>query len=365
MTSISEREAQRLVFLRDAGLADVERTPLPGDASTRAYERLVTPGGTSLILMDQRPSLESPPCPPDATPEQRAALGYNALTRLAAGRVDAFVAVAGWLRARGFSAPEVVAADPAAGLAVLEDLGDDLFARLMESGAAEAPFYEAATDLLLALHAEPAPASVEGNGSRWPLLDYDGVALRTYTDIFLEWYPRLRDVAPFTAEAVAEWEAIWAPVRALADQGAAVFCHRDYHVENLIWLPERDGIARVGLLDFQDAVRAHPAWDLSMLLHDARREVSPDRREAVLARYLEGRPDLDEEGFRDEFRALGAINVVRILGLFARLVARDGKPRYLAFMGRLWGYLDSLLREGGPEGLASWLARHVPQETRG
>ena len=278
MNSISDREAQRLGFLEEAGFENATRTPLPGDASTRAYERLRTASGVSLILMDQRPSLESPPCPPKATPEERAALGYNALTRLAAGRVDAFVAVAGWLRGRGLSAPEIVAAAPADGLAVLEDLGDDVFARLMEAGADETPFYDAATDVLLRLHAEPAPSEVEGYGCRWPLLDYDGLALRTYTDIFLQWYPRLKDLPPFSAQAASEWEAIWAPVRAIADRGASVFCHRDFHAENLIWLPERAGVAQVGLLDFQDAVRAHPAWDLSMLLHDARREVSPERQ---------------------------------------------------------------------------------------
>src|SRR3954471_19299350 len=134
----SEREAQKAAFLARAGLGEAVRQPLAGDASTRAYERLHTASGASLIFMDQPPSAESQPCPPNATPSERAALGYNALARLAAGRVEAFVACAGYLRSRGLSAPEIVAADAPVGLAVLEDLGDDLYASLIGAGADEA-----------------------------------------------------------------------------------------------------------------------------------------------------------------------------------------------------------------------------------
>ncbi len=356
-----DREEVKRAFLRGAGLDDARRERLPGDASTRLYERLHPVGGGTLILMDQPPSLESPPCPPDATSAQRAALGYNALTRLAAGRVDAFVAAAEWLRVQGLSAPEVVASDAVSGFAVLEDLGDDLFARLMEGGADEAPLYDAATDVLVALHAVAAPAKI---GDGWPLLTYDGVALSAYLELFIEWFPKLTDTPAFDAGAIGEWETIWNPIRDLADTGASVFCHRDFHAENLIWLPERTGPARVGLLDFQDAVRAHPAWDLSMLLHDARRDVSPEREAAVLRRYLDARPELDREVFLADFHRLGAINIVRILGLFARLVARDGKPRYRAFMPRLWRYLETCMGNDGPEGLRAWLERNVPADAR-
>ncbi len=357
----SEREAARRAFLSDVGLADAVRESLPGDASTRLYERLYPAAGGTLILMDQPPSLESRPCPPDATARERAALGYNALTRLAAGRVDAFVCVARWLRSQGLSAPEVIASDAAQGFAVLEDLGDALFARLLENGAEEAPLYDGATDVLLALHRAAPPDVLTADGHAWPLLAYDGVALATYTDLFVEWFPKLVGAPAFDDDARAGWDALWAPARALADGGASVFCHRDFHAENLIWLPDRDGAARVGLLDFQDAVRAHPAWDLSMLLHDARRDVSPEREEAVLTRYLDARPELDRERFIEDFHTLGAINIVRILGLFARLIVRDGKPRYRAFMPGLWRYLDRCLgREARP-----WFDRHVPIGARG
>ena len=361
---IFEREALKRDFLASAGLSDARRAALQGDASTRAYERLILPSGTSLILMDQPPSVETQPCPPLATVAERITLGYNASARLAAGRVDAFVACAGYLRGRGFSAPAVIASDPAAGLAVLEDLGDDLYARLIEAGIDEAPLYDAAIDVLAALHARTPPDVLVADGSTWPLLAYDELALRTATDILIEWLPRFIPGLTFSPDAIAEWDAVWAPIHARGAALASVFCHRDYHAENLIWLPDRVGPARVGLLDFQDAVRAHPAWDLSMLLHDARRDVSPAREAAVLTRYFAARPRIDAAAFMADFHALGAANIVRILGIFARLVARDGKPRYRAFMPRLWRYLDRCLADPAPAGLGEWLARHVPLGAR-
>jgi aminoglycoside/choline kinase family phosphotransferase len=358
----SDRETAKAAFLARHGFGDVRRQPLGGDASTRSYERLHR-DGQSFIFMDQPPSVETAPCPPDATPAERAALGYNALARLAAGRVDAFVACAGWLRDQGLSAPQVLAADPGAGLAVLEDLGDDLYAYLIEAGADEAPLYDAAIDGLLTLHAAPTPGVLAYDGSIWPLLTYDGLALKTAHDIFVEWMPRFRPVS-LDAAALVDWEALWAPIRARGEAGATVFCHRDYHAENLIWLPDRQGAARVGLLDFQDAVLAHPAWDLSMLLHDARRTVSPAREAASLDRYLAGRPDLDRAAFLADYHALGALNIVRILGIFARLVTRDGKPRYADFVPRLWTYLDACFTNPALSGLKAWFDAHVPAEVR-
>lgn len=356
---ISEREETRRSFLADHGFSDARRERLPGDASTRAYERLHLPSGSTLIFMDQPPSLETHPCPPDATGEERAALGYNALARLAAGRVEAFVACAGHLCGMGLSAPVIHVFDAPAGLAVMEDLGDALFARLIEEGGDEAPLYEAATDVLTALHQAPPPVRLQSQGASWPLLDYDALALTTASEILLEWLPQLGRGVTFLPEAEAEWRDIWRPIIARGAAGASVFCHRDYHAENLIWLPERTGAARVGLIDFQDAVRAHPAWDMSMLLHDARRDVSPELEAAVLDRYFAARPEVERETFMADFHALGALNVVRILGIFARLVARDGKPRYRAFMPRLWRYLDRCLEAPAPAGLGDWLAAHA------
>jgi aminoglycoside/choline kinase family phosphotransferase len=361
---MSERAAIKTAFLERQGLGDASRTPLAGDASTRAYERLTTPDGRSLIFMDQPPAAEAAPCPPNASDDQRRAAGYNAMARLAAGSVDAFVACAAWLKDQGLSAPAIVAADPALGLAVLEDLGDGLYAALIADGADEAPLYDAAIDALVALHRSSPPAVLEGGGSSWPLLKYDGLALATAHDLFIDWWDRLIPSLSFDEAARADWEAIWAPIRERGEAGAAVFCHRDYHAENLIWLPEREGPARVGLLDFQDAVLAHPVWDLSMLLHDARRDVSAGREAASLERYLAARPDIDREQFLSDYAALGALNIVRILGVFARLTVRDGKPRYATLTPRMWGYLDTLLARPDLGPLKAWMDRHAPAWSR-
>ena len=361
----SDRAAAKADFLARHGLADACREPLAGDASTRLYERLHPAGGASLIFMDQPPQAETQPCPPRASDAERRRLGYNAMARLAAGRVDAFVAAAGWLRARGFSAPEIVAADAGLGLAVLEDLGDDLYATLIAAGDDEAPLYDAAVDVMVRLHAEAPPAVLEGGGSRWPLLTYDALALQTGGAMFLEWWPKYAGLAPFSPGAVEDWEGFWAPIRARGEATATVFCHRDYHAENLIWRPDRAGAARVGLLDFQDALRANPAWDFSMLLHDGRRDVSAEREAAVLARYLDARTELDREAFLADFHALGALNCLRILFIFARQVAGFGRPKYRAFTPRMWRYLDRCL-EGSAElaPLRAWLDRNVPESHR-
>ncbi len=319
--------------------------------------------------MDQPPSAETQPCPPDATPEQRVAAGYNASARLAAGRIEAFVACAGYLRGRGLSAPRIVDADPVRGLAVLEDLGDDLYARLIEGGADEKALYQSAIDALIALHAAPPPERLEADGFSWPLLAYDGLAMKTYCDLFLEWWPQFARIDPFSGDAIAEWEALWAPIRARGEAGAlgpqGVFAHRDYHAENLIWLPRRGGVARVGMLDFQDAVRTHPAWDLFSLLQDARRDVAPELETAMLDRYLAARPDLNRAEFLAVYRALAAFNATRILGpIFARQVVHFGRPKYKAFMPRTWRYLERNLADPSMTGLKSWFDRNVPPEAR-
>lgn len=360
----SEREVQKAAFLAGHGFGDARRQPLSGDASTRVYERLYPPAGGSLIFMDQPPKAETAPCPPGASREERLALGFNAAYRLAAGRVDAFVACARYLKSLGLSAPEVLAYDAAAGLAVLEDLGDGLYAQRILEGADEAELYGAAIDALTVLHAASPPPVLAFDDVRWPLLVYDDLALVQAADLFTEWLPRLRPAFAPDATALAAWETLWAPIRARGEAGAEVFCHRDYHAENLIWLPERVGAARVGLIDFQDAVKAHRAWDLSMLLHDARRDVSPDREAASLERYLAAHPGLDRAQFLADYHALGALNVARIIGIFARLVVRDGKPKYEGFLPRLWRYLDSCLADPSLTGLKAWFDRHVPAEAR-
>lgn len=361
---MSDRELQRLDFLKTAGLADAARSPLPGDASTRRYERLTAPSGTTLMLMDQPPAAESRPCDPSWTPAQRHAAGWNAVARLSAGRIEAFVAVADQLRLAGLSAPEIVAVDAPAGLAVLEDFGDDLFARVIEAGQPPAPLYLAAVEAVARLHQTGVPPQVmPGPGGGWPLLPYDAVALQGGADLFVEWMPRLHPDLDFGPAAVDEWRAAWAPVAAMGEQKASVMAHRDYHAENLIWLPDRTGSRRVGLIDFQDAVLAHPAWDLHSLLQDARRDVPRELEALALDRYFDVMA-VDRTAFMQDYAALAALNEARILGVFARLIARDGKPRYRDFMPRVWGHLNANLARPGLEAVAAWFARHVPETRR-
>lgn len=364
MSSTDERELLRQAFLNANGFGEARREPMSGDASTRAYERLHAPGGATWILMDQAPRLETAPCPPDATPQERAALGYNAAYRLAAGRVDAFAAVAGYLRAQGLSAPEVVALDAPNGLAVLEDLGGDLIAKKVADGAAPEPLYETAIDLLAELHRAPPPPVLQANGYEWPLLSYDALALKIGLDTFVEWWPAYKKAPRYTPEALSEWDALWAPVRAMGEAGAEVFTHRDYHAENLIWLEGREGLARVGLIDFQDAVRGHRAWDMLHLLQDARRDVEPALEAAMIDRYLAASPEVDPIRFRAEYAALAALNNARLVGLWGRLVTRDGKPDYARFLPRTWGMLERDLDHPDLAAIKAWFDRYVPVETR-
>ncbi|MNJ27191.1 Phosphotransferase enzyme family protein [compost metagenome] len=361
---MSDREALRLDFLRSAGLAGAARAPLPGDASTRRYERLTTPSGATLMLMDQPPAAESQPCDPAWTPEERHAHGWNAVARLSAGRIEAFAAVAAHLKALGLSAPEIVAVDAPNGLAVIEDFGDALFARVMEAGADPAPLYRAAVEALAVLHAAPTPQVLSGPAGDWPLLTYDQTALQGGADLFVDWLPKLIPALRFDEAAVAEWRAAWAPITAAGEAGASVMAHRDYHAENLILLDGRTGAASVGMIDFQDAVKAHPSWDLHSLLQDARRDVAPELEALALDHYFTLRPETDRETFMAAYAGLAALNEARILGIFARLIVRDGKPRYAAFMPRMWAHLNANLKAPGLEAGAAWMKRHVPEEVR-
>lgn len=362
--AVSEREAERLAFLARAGLGEAVRAPLPGDASTRRYERLTPADGPGLMLMDQVAAAESPPADPSWSPERRKAEGWNAIARLSAGRIEAFAAVAAHLRSVGLSAPDIVALDAPAGLAVLEDFGDDLFARVIEDGAAEAPLYLAAVEALATLHAAPTPRMLSGAAGDWALQVYDETALQGGADLFIDWLPKLKPELVFDDVAKADWHAVWAPIVAEGAAGASVVAHRDYHAENLIWLPDRTGAARVGMIDFQDAVRAHPSWDLHSLLQDARRDVSAALEAEALDRYFEVAAVTDSAAFMRSYAGLAALNEARILGIFARLIVRDGKPRYAGFMPRMWAHLNANLTKPGLEGVARWFDRYVPEGMR-
>ena len=363
-SDVIDREEVKAAFLEKAGLARAERRKLPADASTRSYERLFLPSGVTLMLMDAPPRAARPVCDPAWTEPERQKAGWNAMARLAAGHNDTNAATAAFLRDQDLSAPRIEALAAGQGLAVIEDFGEGIFARLIEQGQDERELYFAAMDAQARLHQASPPKVLTADGLSWPLLTYDAVALKAGADLFVEWQPSLTPSLDFGDGPRAEWDALWTDIAARGEAGASVFAHRDFHAENLLWLPERAGAARVGMIDFQDAVLAHPSWDLHSLLQDARRDVSPELERTALDRYLSQRPGVDRDTFMAEYAALSTLNLARILGVFARLIVRDGKPRYRQFMPRLWGHLQRNLQNPALADLKLWFDKHVPVEAR-
>ncbi|GAB4530072.1 MAG: phosphotransferase [Parvularculaceae bacterium] len=339
---------------------DAARARLAGDASKRRYERL-TRGGAAAILMDAPPAEETAACPPDADERTRRDLGYNAMARLAGPNLDAFLSVAEELRGLGFSAPETYAADPDAGFALLEDLGDNLFARAIPAGARESDLYRAAVALLARLHASP-PREMLNNG--WRLQHYDRLALETEIELLLDWYlPHVAGGAP-GAEARRAFLSAWAqPLDRMAASPRTLVL-RDYHAENLIWLPERAGLARIGLLDFQDAVLGPDAYDLVSLLEDARRDVAPALAAELIEQYCSLRrsisPDFDADRFCTDYAICGAQRNTKIIGIFMRLAHRDGKTQYLRLMDRVLRHLICDLRCPALDDVRAWHDEFAP-----
>jgi N-acetylmuramate 1-kinase len=360
----SNREVAMKDFLARAGWGAASVTPLAGDASTRRYARLALKDRKAM-LMDQPQAAESPVAPPDASEEVRRALGYNAVARLAGADCARFAAAAAWLRGHGLAAPDIYAADHGQGFVILEDLGDALFADVLADGGDEKSLYEAAVEVLAKIHAKDAPIALSSDK---PLFDYDQTALVAETDLLIEWFLPLALGRNATEEEVAEHRSLWRAALARIGGGRRVFVHRDYHAENLLWLPERDGIARVGLIDFQDAVAGSAAYDLISLTEDARRDVSPEVAEAATAHYLatvkaQGMA-LDEVQFRGEMAVMAAQRNAKIVGIFARLYKRDGRARYLAFLPRVWGYLERDLAHPALGDLRAWYDRVIPKNKR-
>lgn len=358
MTTTQDRAETRADFLEKAGWGGAETAPLAGDASTRRYERL-TRNRERAVLMIAPPGAEEPACPKDAKPEERKALGYNAMARLAGPNLNAFTALSAALRNAGLSAPEVYAADPAAGLALIEDLGDDLFARVA-GDRDETTLYRAAVEALAALRGAALPRP---NGAGYVMLDYDEAALQAEANLLSEWYWALKKGAPIPDDLQAEYAAIWTEL--LHDLTPPhSFVLRDYHAENLLWLPTREGVRRVGVIDFQDALFGAAAYDLVSLLEDARRDVDPALAEAMIAHYLDRAAANDNaarEAFRRDYALLAAQRNAKILGIFARLAKRDGKPRYLDFLPRVESHFRRDLQRPGLEPLAAFFARHFPE----
>ena len=360
---MSERSFEE--FLGHAGWAAAERFPLTGDASTRRYIRLKR-GEETALLMDQPQGLEAPTAPANATADERKALGYNAVARLAGADCGRFVAAADYLTGLGLSAPKIYATDAPNGYVLMEDLGADLFTDSLAKGVPEELLYQGAAEVLARIHADTAPAVLPPDKV---LHAYDETALMAEVDLLTEWFFPAGLGRAATASEIAEFHGLWHAALVPVLNTRPVFVHRDYHAQNLMWMPGRDGAARVGLIDFQDGVAGSPAYDLISLIEDARRDVSAATGQLTLSHYLnkmrEQGTAVDETQFRLEMAVFAAQRNTKIVGIFARLARRDGKTRYLDLLPRVWSYLNSDLDHPALTSLKSWYDRVIPFETRG
>lgn len=349
--------AERIIAIRsflDAhGFGTAERRRIQGDASTRSYERLVLEGASYILMnLSRRPD----------GPVVRDGKPYSQIAHLAED-VTPFIALALGLRARGFSAPAIFAADRATGLLVIEDLGDEL----VVEGEPPAPIearYAVAVELLAELHREQLPDTLPvEEGVEYRLPRYDMEALLIEVELLLDWYlPKLQ--AKVSDAKRDLYLALWRDALTPVVEAPAIWVLRDFHSPNLLWLPEREGVSRIGLLDFQDAVLGSPAYDVASLLQDARVDVPEMVEIALLSRYTRARfaddKNFDAAGFARAYATLAAQRASKILGIFARLERRDGKPQYLRHLPRVWTYLQRSLAHPALAPLHAWYRANVP-----
>jgi tRNA threonylcarbamoyl adenosine modification protein YjeE len=354
--AIAERAQKFLTFhrfLQDAGFDNAVRTRMQGDASTRIYERLSGPSGNAILMLAPRH--------PDGPPV-RDGQPYSRIAHLAEDVIP-FVGIARALRERGLSAPALKAADLAEGWLVLEDLGNEPVAGGDPPAAIEER-YAAAVDALIALHRHDLPDEIAvAPRVSYRLPSYDTDAMLIEVELLLDWYlPRAgREVSgEMRAAFVALWRTALVPVLI----APRTWVLRDYHSPNLLWLPEREGAARIGMLDFQDAVIGPAAYDVVSLLQDARVDVSEILEDSLFARYLKGRRaadrDFDLNQFITLYNLMGAQRATKILGIFARLDQRDGKPQYLRHLPRVWRHLRHSLSHPSLVELKAWYEANVP-----
>ncbi len=351
---------QRLILSRsirdildEGGFADAERTFMMGDASTRAYERLAKPDGTKAILMISPPRPDGPPI--------RFGKPYSAIAHLAE-TITPYLAIGAGLRNLGFSAPAVYAHDGDTGLAIIEDLGAET---LVTADGIILERYAEAIAALAHLHAgEPPTTLPDGDGGTYEIPPYDIEALSVEVELLPEWYaPHIAKVMPASG-AKAGFIKLWRD--AFTDVLAApqTWTLRDYHSPNLLWLADREGLARVGMIDFQDCVLGHPAYDVASLLQDARVTVPADVELRLLGHYAMARrrqdTGFDMAAFAKAYAILGAQRATKILGIFARLDKRDRKPQYLVHIPRIQTYLRKNLAHPALAELRTWVEQNVP-----
>ncbi len=314
-------------FLKRYGWGDAKRSPLADDASFRRYERL-TRGGDSAVLMDAPPEFED---------------------------VRPFMAVTQYLQKAGLAAPKVMASDEDNGFLLLEDMGNDLFACVMvDDPAQEKPLYQLAVNGLVHLHRAAPPTDIPS---------YDANLLLTELSLFTDWYlPALRGQALSDQERY-EFLQLWQDILPHVTQNLNCLALRDYHAENLMLRSGQAGLAKLGLLDFQDATIGHKAYDLVSLLQDARRDVSPDLEQEILDDYIKA-TGTDGQKFRLAYAILGVQRNAKIIGIFTRLCMRDGKAAYLDKIPRVWALLARNFVHPVLSPVKVWMDDHIPSEIR-
>lgn len=316
-------------FLDGAGWGDAARHPLPKDASYRRYVRLRR-GSESAILMDAPPGLED---------------------------VRPFLDIGRQLHGFGYSAPRVLAENIDDGFLLLEDLGDRTFTRELAGGADEADLYSLATDVLADLH-DRAPAA----GYTAPA--FDSGRLVEEVDRMLRWYAPLVLGDLVDDDAAEAYRAIWQRAVPILTPGGRTLVLRDFHVDNLMIVEGRAGIARCGLLDFQDALDGPTAYDLVSLLQDSRRDLAPGLEAAMLDRYRAARAPADWDAFLRAYHALGAHRAIKVLGMFGRQLGFFGNTGYLVHIPRIWAHIERDLALAGLDEVQAWLDRHLPADRR-
>ncbi|TRD10030.1 aminoglycoside phosphotransferase [Erythrobacter insulae] len=311
-------------FLANAGWADANIDPIPGDASFRRYFRLRKADGSGAMLMHAPPPHEDP---------------------------KPFLHVAQWLSDQKMRAPEIYSTDAPQGWVLTEDFGNDRMRDWLDDHPdRETAAYEGAIDALVELHKRPAG----------PFPAYDMATYSRETALLTEWYAPAQKLDVDIAGYAAAWEAALAPMIARQEPGVTVL--RDYHAENIMLLGDPADRAPQGLIDFQDALVGHPAYDLVSLLQDARRDVSAQLEAAMLARYIDC-ADADAD-FEADYARLGAQRNAKIVGIFTRLYKRDGKPRYLEMIPRVWTAMERDLAHPALEPVAQWFDDNIPPQLR-
>ena len=341
------------MLLQRAGWIEARREYVEGDASVRLYERLTRVDGKTAILMVSPPRPEGPII--------RFGKPYAAIAKLSPD-IRAFLAMAEGLRGLGYSTPKIFAASVEDGLALIEDFGADTIA---EDGVPNSARYAEAVALIADLHKRDLPESLPVGDDVYRLPVYNIEAMLIEVELVIDWYGAAiaRTAVPSGArmQFLGVWRDILVPI--LAEP--TVWTLRDFHSPNLHWLPEREGIARIGLIDFQDAVIGPPAYDLASLLQDARVDVPDDLEMRLMALYVRRRaaedPAFDAERFAAAYAAMAAQRATKILGIFARLDKRDGKPQYLSHLPRIERYLAKNLAHPLLRPLALWYQSHLPR----